>query len=124
MPARTRLRLVAKGKQQSALHRPWLLLLIVGRRVDLGGRPPRPPTDPDVRNSRIRFLGSRVCCARPEPVNDHRLGKRITLQEMPEVSPVETGFRVAPAEPVPPTPRHFAMESVQCKRVPGDAVVR
>jgi hypothetical protein len=28
-------------------------------RVDLGGCPPRPPTDPYVRNSRIRFLRSR-----------------------------------------------------------------
>ena len=27
-------------------------------RVDLGGCPPRPPTDPDVRHSRIRFLRS------------------------------------------------------------------
>ena len=29
-------------------------------RVDLGGCPPRPPTDPYVRNYRIRFLRSRV----------------------------------------------------------------
>ena len=27
-----------------------------GCRVDLGGCPPRPPTDPDVQNSRIRLL--------------------------------------------------------------------
>jgi hypothetical protein len=27
-----------------------------GGRVDLGGRPPRSPTDPDVQLSRIRFL--------------------------------------------------------------------
>jgi hypothetical protein len=28
----------------------------IGFRVDLGGCPPRPPTDPYVRNYRIRFL--------------------------------------------------------------------
>ncbi len=29
-------------------------------RVDRGGCPPRPPTDPDVRNSRIRLFGSHI----------------------------------------------------------------
>jgi hypothetical protein len=32
----------------------------VGRRVAPGGLPPGAPTDPDVRNSRIRFVRSRV----------------------------------------------------------------
>jgi len=32
-------------------------------RVALGGRPPRAPTDPDVRNSRIRLFVTRVHCA-------------------------------------------------------------
>ena len=32
-------------------------------RVGPGGRPPGPPTDPDVRISRIRLVRSRICCA-------------------------------------------------------------
>ena len=31
------------------------------RRVDPGSCPPEPPTDPDVRNSRIRLLGEQIC---------------------------------------------------------------
>ena len=87
--------------------------VIIRRRVGLSSHPPRPPTDPDVQNARIRFLGSRVRCARPEPVEEHRCGERVTLQETPEAGPVETGFRGAPAEPVPPPPRYFATEAGQ-----------
>src|SRR5436305_15190072 len=36
-------------------------------RVDLGGCPPRPPTDPYVRNYRIRFFRSRVRYATVRP---------------------------------------------------------
>jgi hypothetical protein len=33
-----------------------VVVIISGGRVGLGGCPPRPPTDPDVQNSSIRFL--------------------------------------------------------------------
>jgi hypothetical protein len=36
----------------------------VSARVDLGGYPPRPPTDPDVRDYRIRLLEMRIRYAR------------------------------------------------------------
>ena len=42
-------------------------------RVGPGGRPPGPPTDPDVRISRIRLVRSRICCARLERAADARL---------------------------------------------------
>jgi hypothetical protein len=35
------------------------------RRVDRGSCPPRPPTDPDVRDSRIRLFGSWIRCEPP-----------------------------------------------------------
>ena len=38
-----------------SLHYKWK------RRVDPGSCPPEPPTDPDVRNSRIRLLGEQIC---------------------------------------------------------------
>jgi len=37
-------------------------------RVGRGGSSPRPPTDPDVRISRIRLLRSRVCCVLRYPL--------------------------------------------------------
>jgi hypothetical protein len=42
-------------------------------RVGPGGRPPGPPTDPDVRVSRIRLVRSRICCAKLERAADARL---------------------------------------------------
>ena len=33
-----------------------------------GGYPPGPPTDPDVRNSRIRFLRQSLCCPGKVPL--------------------------------------------------------
>src|SRR5271157_1163878 len=38
-----------------------LRIISIGR-VGLGGRPPKPPTDPDVQNSSIRFLTPRLRC--------------------------------------------------------------
>lgn len=50
-----------------------------GCRVDPGGRPPKPPTDPDVQISRIRFFEdhSLLPMCSPPILYDARLGKRI-----------------------------------------------
>jgi protein gp37 len=43
-------------------------------RVDLGGCPPRPPTDPYVRDYRIRFFRSRFCYATSGRMTDSQVG--------------------------------------------------
>jgi hypothetical protein len=43
-------------------------------RVDRGSCPPRPPTDPDVRNSRIRLLGSWFRCESVDALDHTWLG--------------------------------------------------
>ena len=45
-----------------------------GCRVDLGVDTPRPPTDPYVRNYRIRFLRSQVRYASSGDMTDLRVG--------------------------------------------------
>ncbi len=99
----------------TALNACWI------GRVDLGGCPPRPPTDPDVRHYRIRFLrstdlqpiairrsfgempvGISVPCIGPsdEPVSRHPLPS--------------TGSRRS----VPPLPRYYEMLRLPTTRPP------
>ena len=48
-------------------------------RVDLGGCPPRAPTDPDLWDYHIRLLESRVRCGTINRVNNSGARQRITL---------------------------------------------
>jgi hypothetical protein len=73
-------------------------------RVDLGGYPPRPPTDPYVRDYRIRFLRSRFRYATSDPVTNPRVGQRVTLQKEVEPLPDHVGCSRAATEPLAPDP--------------------
>jgi hypothetical protein len=54
-------------------------------RVDLGGHPPRPPTDPDVRVKRIWLVISRLRYAAPQAVNHSGAGKTVPLLQSKEL---------------------------------------
>jgi hypothetical protein len=56
-------------------------------RVARGGCPPRAPTDLDVRDSRIRLLGSGTRCEAVDRVDDACRGKRVSLDEASEPLP-------------------------------------
>src|ERR1700760_4159289 len=74
------------------------------RRVDLGGYPPRPPTDPYVRDYRIRFLRSQVRYASSDLMTDFRVGQWIALQQKIELCPFDLGVSRAATEPLAPDP--------------------
>ena len=56
-------------------------------RVALGSCPPRAPTDPDVRVSRIRLFGLRLCCVPVDAVDDPDRRQRIAPQQITETVP-------------------------------------
>lgn len=74
-------------------------------RVDLGSCPPRPPTDPYVRNYRIRFLRSQVRYASSGLMTNFGVGQRIALQQKGKLCPVDLGGARAATEPLAPDPR-------------------
>ncbi len=63
---------VPPGHIGRKLHVQWDSLHVrpVSGRVDQGGHPPWPPTDPDVRDYRIRLFGSWVRCESAVAVDD------------------------------------------------------
>jgi hypothetical protein len=64
------------------------------------------PTDPDVRNSRIRLLRSSTRCAPVDTVNDTRKGKRVALQQRLEAEPGKLGAVGTTKQPLAPEPFH------------------
>ncbi len=93
---------------------------VIGR-VDLGGCPPRPPTDPDVRHSRIRFLRStdsqpiairRSCGERPVGISVPCIGpsdEPVSRHSLPS-----TGSHRS----VPPLPRYYETLRLPTTRSP------
>jgi len=60
-------------------------------RVAAGGYPPAAPTDPDVRNSRIRLLSLRFRCAAIDGVDDTRGCQGVVAQQALEMLPGHLG---------------------------------
>jgi len=52
------------------------------RRVGQGGYPPRPPTDPDVRDSRIRLVRLWIRYSDGDLVNDSGARQRVPSQKV------------------------------------------
>jgi len=92
-------------------------------RVAPGSRPPGAPTDPDVRDSRIRLLGLRVRHGTVDAVDDARGRQGVVCQQPAKLLPVETGFARAAAEPFAPETLGLLAESAQSSRVARDPVV-
>jgi len=83
-----------------------------------------PPTDPDVRVSRIRLFELRVRCASVNRVDYPDWRKRMALRQLVEVSPRQSRCLRPTAEPLVPQPVDPVAETRERYRVPGDAVVR
>jgi len=94
-----------------------------GFRVDLGGCPPRPPTDPYVQNYRIRFLRPRFRYATSGLHTNPQIRKRVALQKEVEPLPGQVGCSRAATEPLAPDPLGPMMQAAERLRVPGDSVV-
>ena len=62
---------------------------VTSSRVGQGSHRPRPPTDPDVRHSRIRLLRSRIRCRAVPGPDDDGCRHRIPLQKPVERLPVQ-----------------------------------
>ena len=92
-------------------------------RVGPGGRPPGPPTDPDVRISRIRLVRSRICCARLERAADAWLQQRVALQQTIEALPRHASLVGAAIQPLLPDSPQLVAETDQGYVVALNAVV-
>src|SRR5947207_6122917 len=92
-------------------------------RVAPGSRPPGAPTDPDVRDSRIRLFRSRVRCTTIDRVDGDGCGERIACLEPLEVRPGEVRPSASATQPLPPPLAHGVAEPRDRRRVPGDPVV-
>ena len=68
-----------------------LCLSLEDGRVAPGGYPPRAPTDPDVRDSRIRLLGLRFRCAAIDGVDDAWGRQGVVAQQSLEMLPSHLG---------------------------------
>jgi len=65
-------------------------------RVDQGSYLPRPPTDPDVRDYRIRLLRSRLRSLTVNRVDNHRWRQRVTALEILEPGPADAATLGSP----------------------------
>ena len=89
-----------------------------------GGYPPAAPTEPDVPNSGIRFLGLGIRCATVNAVNHTRRGKRVVLKQPLELLPVHVrAVARTTAEPRAPEPFDLSAETIERTPVAGDTVV-
>ena len=82
-------------------------------RVGLGGHPPRPPTDPYVRNYRIRFLRPRFRYAISGLMTGSQVGERVSLQQEVEPLPGQVGRSRAATEPLAPDPLDPVKQAVE-----------
>ena len=83
--------------------------------------PRAPLTDPDVRDSRIRFVRSRFRCI--DRVDDARRGKWQVVQDLHEAVPGETNFAASPVKPETPASFHFVNEVRDTSAISSDAVI-
>ena len=81
--------------------------------VALGGCPPRAPTDPDVRNSRIRLLGVEDSLLSVQSVHDSGWCKRVPGQEPSKRLPGPVSGMGASSQPFPPQAFHLASIATQ-----------
>ena len=81
--------------------------------VALGGYPPRAPTDPDVRNSRIRLLGVEDSLLSVQSVHDSGWCKRVPGQEPSKRLPGPVSGMRASSQPFPPQAFHLAAKAAQ-----------
>src|ERR1700678_545970 len=73
-------------------------------RVDLGGRPPRPPSDPNVRVKRIWLFISCLRYAAPQAVDHTCSGKTVTLLQTKEFCPRHITVSASPRQLASPDP--------------------
>src|SRR4051812_28231891 len=92
-------------------------------RVGLGGRPPKPPTDPDVHISRIRLVISRLRCAAQQAVHHPCLGETVPLLQTLEIRPRHGSAPVAPGQPAFPDLPRLPQELLEAGEVADDPVV-
>src|SRR5687767_11757821 len=90
----------------------------------VGSAAPAPPTDPDVRISRIRLFESGLRWELKGRVHDPRRGEWVSRPEGREGRPRHPGPVRAPTQPLPPNVLHLVEEAGQRAHVAGDAVVR
>jgi len=82
-----------------------------------------PPTDPDVRNSRIRLLRSRLCCVSKARVNGDGRRQRESLEESVEPVPVHRPLLPSSPDPLEPYAGCLIKQSRQRFRVPRNTEV-
>src|SRR6266446_6770418 len=99
-----------------------------------GGFPPGPPTDPYVRNERIRFLGNQSLgttlahhCAtlhgQSDVGDDPGCGQARACQQLLELLPVARALTTAPTQPVLPCPLRVPGDDLQQAEVASHPVV-
>ena len=81
--------------------------------VALGSYPPRAPTDPDVRDSRIRLLGVGYSLLSVQSVHNSWGCKRVPGQEPSKRLPVPSSGMGASAQPFPPQAFHLTAVATQ-----------
>ena len=92
-------------------------------RVDLGGRPPRPPTDPDVRVKRIWLFISWLRYAAPQAVDHSGSRKTVTLLQTEELCPRHFTISAAPRQPTSPDPSCCLPEFQEAVEVSSNPVI-
>ena len=96
------------------IPKPWMFFVValaVSRRVGQGGYPPRPPTDPDVRDSRIRLVRLWIRYPDGDLVNDSGVGQWVPAQKVMKVGPTLLSFLRSATQPVPPNTFDFISEA-------------
>src|SRR5215813_3703183 len=93
------------------------------RRVARGGCPPRAPTDPYVRDYRIRLLELGTRCETIDRLHHTGGWKRIPLKHRAKPIPSHPCAVRAPVQPFPPNAPDLIPVSLQGAKVSGEAVV-
>lgn len=92
-------------------------------RVDLDGRPPRPP---QIRTCSIPASGSsggRIRYATSHPVMHHRNGQRVAAQDELKPLPRERRLLAAAIQPPPPDPCHLRPQAPQRPQIARDSII-
>ena len=93
-------------------------------RVAPGGFPPGAPTDPNVRNSRIRFLKLSIRYATAHGVDRVQIRQGMACQNLAKPGPRSTPCPPSPHEPLPPDLEYLVAKTGQCRAIARDPVVR
>lgn len=81
--------------------------------VDRGSHLPRPPTDPDVRDERIRLLRSWIYWATVDGVDHDGPRQRVALQQPLEAVPGHPSALRPAAQPLVPAASHLRIEPLE-----------